>query len=213
MLLVALPAAAQTTLYVNGATEDDARTRAQNTASTPWRTIGRAAWGSTAKNAPVSAQAAQAGDTVMIAAGTYNYSGPAVNDRFNPLYNPVNQGTSSTNVIRFLTSGNVTLTAPTTASPVIGCLGRNHVVWQGPFSLDERNISIRPDTGTVVMVSTTGCELDGIIVDGNGSRPYDDNHTGVRIENCQSCFLRNSTIHNILNAVGNFNHNGSGVML
>ena len=64
-------AATGRTLYVNSATGNDATTYANNSASTPWRTIGRAAWGSTNYASPNAAQAAQAGDTVLIEAGIY----------------------------------------------------------------------------------------------------------------------------------------------
>ncbi len=199
------------TLYVNPSTGNDATTKAANTAATPWRTIGRAAWGSTNRNAPVASQAAAAGDTVIIAAGTYNFSG-TIGDRWGVVYNPVNEGTSATNQITFLAQGNVVLTAPVTRSPVIGCNGRDHIVWRGRFVLDEASIEITPDTGTVVMTGgAVGCGVDGVHIDGDGVPPWTDNHTGVRFERCTSCFVRNSTITNVHHP--NANHNGSGVML
>jgi len=61
-------------LYVSAA-GNDALSRAQNSAETPWRTIGRAAWGSTNRGAMNSAEAAQAGDVVHVAGGTYDFQG------------------------------------------------------------------------------------------------------------------------------------------
>jgi hypothetical protein len=210
-VMTAAPGSAQTTLYVNGATGDDSVSRAANTASRPWKTIGRAAWGSTSRDNPNAAEAAQAGDTVLVAAGAYSYTG-TVKNRWGVVYNPVNEGTSESSAITFRASGTVTLTAPATASPVIGCFQRDHIVWQGPFELDEANISIHPDTGTVVLSGgVTGCGVDGISVDGDGAPEYVDNHTGIRIEGCRSCFVKNSTITNVRHQRGN--HNGSGVML
>jgi hypothetical protein len=210
-LLMALSVNAQTTLYVNGATGDDALKRAANSAATPWKTIGRAAWGSTNRAAPNAGEAARAGDTVLIAAGTYDFAG-TIKNRWGVVYNPVNEGTSAKNAITFFASGTVTLTAPTAASPVIGCYQRDHVIWQGPFGLNEASISIHPDTGPVVMAGgVTGCGVDGISVDGNGAPKYDDNHSGVRFEACTSCFVRNSTITDVRHPRGN--HNGSAVML
>ncbi len=211
LLLGALPAVAQTTLYVNGATGNDSVSRAQNSAQTPWRTIGRAAWGSTNRNAPVPSEAAQAGNTVVIAAGTYNFSG-TIGNRWGVVYNPVNSGSSASSPITFLASGVVNLTAPATQSPVIGCYERNHIIWRGPFNLDEANITVTADTGVAVLSGgVTGCGIDGAIIDGDGDPGYVDNHNGVRVEGCTSCFIRNTTIHDV--RVPNRNHNGSGVML
>jgi hypothetical protein len=211
LLLTALPARAQSTLYVDAASGDDALPRAKNSAATPWRSIGRAAWGSTNRSSPQPAEAARAGDTVLIAAGTYDYSG-TIKNRWGVVYNPVNEGTSASKTITFRATGPVVLNAAATASPVIGCFEKDYIVWQGPFSLNEASISIHPDTGTVVMAGgVTGCGVDGISVNGNGQPGYVDNHTGVRIEACTSCFVRNSTIANVRHPRSN--RNGSGVML
>ncbi len=210
-LFAAAPAIAQTTLHVNAATGHDAVTRAANSAATPWRTIGRAAWGSTNRAEPNAAEAARAGDVVVIAAGTYDFSG-SVRNRWGIVYNPVNEGTGADKAITFRAAGPVSLTAAAAASPVIGCFERDYVIWQGPFALSEASISIHPDTGPVAMAGgVRGCGVDGISVDGDGAPDYDDNHTGVRIEGCTSCFVRNSTITNVRHYRGN--HNGSGVML
>jgi hypothetical protein len=83
LLLLSISADAKT-LYVDGATGDDSVTWAQNGPSNPWRTLTRATWGSTNPNARVAAQAAQAGDTVIIAAGTY--SAPGTNTRDTPAF-------------------------------------------------------------------------------------------------------------------------------
>ena len=213
VIATSLPAYARSTLYVSPSpTGDDSRTyvQAQNPL-TPWATIGRAAWGSTNRAIPNAGQAAQAGDTVMITSATYNFAG-VVDNRFDAVYNPVNQGTSSVNRITFQATGPVTLTAPATQSPVIGCNVKNHIVWKGPFSLNEASISIHPDTGTVVMTGATGCGVDGISVDGDGDPGYVDNHNGVRIEFCTGCFVRNSTIFDV-NLPSNPNHNQAGIML
>lgn len=209
LLLLSDSATAQGTLYVDANRGNDAVARANNSATSPWRTIGRAAWGHADRNKPNSAEAARAGDTVSIVAGNYDFDG-RINQRWGVVYNPVNQGTSAA-MITFRALGPVRLTAPAAAAPVIGCFERSFIAWQGPFELSETSISISPDTGTVVLASAQGCGVDGITVDGNGAPAYDDNHTGVRIEGCRSCYVKNSTIRNVLHQRGN--HNGSGVML
>ncbi len=62
-------------LYVNGATGSDVTTYASNDAAHPWATLGRALWGNANKSTPNSGQAAQAGDIVLVSAGTYSYAG------------------------------------------------------------------------------------------------------------------------------------------
>ena len=59
------------TLYVNGTTGNDATTYESNSASTPWKSIARAAWGSTNYTSPNASQAAKPGDVVLISAGIY----------------------------------------------------------------------------------------------------------------------------------------------
>lgn len=208
-MAIAIPADAQRVLYVNGATGNDNVPLSSNSASTPWRTIGRASWGSTNRNSPNAAEAARAGDTIMVAGGTYSFGG-TISDRWGVVYNPVNQGTSGSPIV-FRAQGAVRLTAPSTRSPVIGCHERNYIIWEGQFELDEAQISVTADTGTVVLAGGTGCGVDGIFIDGNGMPSYVDNHTGVRVESCQSCFVRNSTITDVRHQRGN--HNGSAVML
>jgi len=209
LLAVASGASAQTTLYVDGARGDDRVPRASNSAATPWRTLGRAAWGSTDRTRPEAGEAAQAGDTVVVAAGTYAFDG-RIGNRWNAVYNPVNQGVEG-RPITFRATGVVALTAPQAAAPVIGCHGRSHVVWEGRFTLDEAQIAITPDTGVAVLHDATGCGIDGAAIDGNGPSKWNDNHTGVRVEACRSCFVRRTEIVDVRHPRGS--HNGSAVML
>lgn len=123
------------TLYVNGATGSDAITYAANDENNPWRTIGRAAWGSTTRSLPNAMQAAQAGDTVLIAAGTYSISHTAA-DYTDIAYNPVNSGTAGS-YIRFRGVGTVTL-QNSGSGPLIGANGRHYIEWDN-FTIYEQN--------------------------------------------------------------------------
>lgn len=109
LILIFISAVAEAkALYVNGSTGNDSTTYANNDAGNPWLTIGRAAWGSTNRASPVSGEAAQAGDTVNIAAGTYNTS--ADTDERAAYYLPTNTGTVG-NYITFQATGTVELTS------------------------------------------------------------------------------------------------------
>lgn len=167
-------------LYVNDSTGTDTTTYAANDSGTPWKTIGRAAWGSTNRAAPNSSEAAQAGDTVNVAAGTYDAS-TAVGLRYDPIYNPVNEGTSG-NPITFLASGVVTLTSSTggNGEPLIGSLQKDYIIWDG-FTLNEANINTAPDTGPVVIWSSANCTIRNNIITGT-YYAWNDNHNGIRCE-------------------------------
>lgn len=219
VFLFSLPANAQTTLYVNGATGNDSVPRASNSAATPWRTIGRAAWGSTNRSAPNSGEAARAGDTVTVAGGTYAFTG-TVNDRFSPVYATANSG-SAGNYITFACVGDCVLTAPSANSPVIGSSERNYVKWFADVNAGNswvinscglmngcpttNVVNTTADTGPVVCHANTGCWVEGTVIDGGAPIDFRDNYNAFRIENCTSCVLRNNTAANFR---GN-NHNQS----
>lgn len=206
------PGSDEATLWVNGATGSDANTIAQVRAgegSVAWATIGRAAWGSTNRAVPNASEAADAGDVVSISAGTYA-SSVVVNDRHVSVYNPINQGTSGSNLLTFTAAGAVVLQATSADSPVIGSSGRNYVKWSGPFDIDEAVVNARADTGGVVLDNCTGCVLDGLQIDGNGDPGWGDNHTGVRCDFVTDCAIRNCTIHDVITSGVN-GVNGAGV--
>jgi hypothetical protein len=199
------------TLYVDGNTGNDSVTWANNGPSAPWRTIGRAAWGSTDRAAPNTSQAAQAGDRVVIAAGTYQSSlGTGLTGRWQVLYQAVNSGTAG-NPITFEASGSVAIRAPTWGGPAIGTWNRNYIVWSGPFLIDETYIRTVPDTGPAVLSSTIGSGIDGATIHGIGAL-WGDNHNGVRIEGCTQCFVRNTRIDNF-HATEGYTRNGAAIMM
>jgi len=164
-------------LYVDASIGDDTRTKttAQNSA-TPWATIQRAAWGSTDFDARVSAQAAAAGDTVYVAAGTYNHDGDVItgsSQRFVPVYFTENAGSSGSPIV-FQAVGTVTLTRTNGKGPLIGAYLRNYIEWRGAFTIDEANAWSKSDTAPVVFNSCVGGVVDGAIVDGNDQAVHDD---------------------------------------
>jgi len=208
-----LSASAQQTLYVNGSTGNDAVTKASNSAGSPWRTIGRAAWGSTDRNAPNASQAAAAGDTVLIAGGTYTTS-TAVNNRWAVVYNPVNNGGGSA-YITFTCVGTCVLGAPNANGPVIGSEERINVKWfadvgQGHSwsitaygsqggTAGPTQVNTTPDTGPVVCHGGSGCWIEGANIDGYQQTDFTDNYNGIRIENSPNAVARNNTIRNFRN--------------
>jgi hypothetical protein len=200
---------AQKTLYVDLATGNDSTTYANNSEVNPWRTLGRAAWGSTNRNARNPSQAARAGDTVLVAAGTY--SGPGSNSRNIPTYYTENSGTAA-NPIVFRAVGTVILTLSSGNGPVIGAYLENYITWDG-FTIHEANAPSRPDTGSVTLFGCTGCVLQNLDINGNGlGHGAEDNHNGIRIEDSHDILIRNNRIQNVYTASSNAN-NGAGIMV
>ena len=225
LFLFSLPANAQTTLYVNATTGNDSVSRANNSANTPWRSIGRAAWGSTNRGAPNPGEAAQAGDTVNIAGGTYSYDGSTINNRWGVVYNPANQG-SQGNFITFVCVGDCTLTAPTADAPVIGASGRNYIKWFADISqgnswvirgcgrqsgCSQNTVNTPPDVGPVVCHNNTGCWVEGAVVDGGPGIDVVQNYNAFRLETCTNCVIRNNVASNFTRdqVAGDTNHNQS----
>jgi hypothetical protein len=213
VLVGAMSADAQTTLYVNGSTGNDSVSKANNSPSTPWRTIGRAAWGGTNRAAPNASEAAASGNTVMVAGGTYSTT-VAVGNRWSVVYNPANSGTSA-NPITFTCSGQCVLGAPNADAPIIGADARNYIKWYADIaqgnswmitaygrqsgSATATQVNTAPDTGPVVCHAATGCWIEGAQIDGGLQTDYTDNWNAVRVENCTSCVIRNNSMRNFRN--------------
>ena len=214
MLLAVLcsPAYAKT-LYVDGSSGNDAVSYSDNSAEAPWRTIGRAAWGSTNRDAPNASQAAQAGDIVIVRAGTYSTSGTG--SRWGVAYRTANSGRSGAPIV-FQADGTVVLTLTSSRGPVIGASGfdgprRDYITWRG-FTVFEANAPSTPDTGVAVLAGTIGSTIEDCVLDGNGDPGFGDNHPGVRIEWSENVSVRNCLIYNFRTSGVN-GHNGAGIQI
>lgn len=193
------------TLYVNSTTGSDAASYATNSAASPWRTIGRAAWGSTNYAAPNGSQAAQAGDIVLIAAGTYWEGGDTGGSRFTVSLNPVNSGTLG-NPITFRGEGMVQIRLLASyRGAMIGCASRDYIVWDH-FVIDDYYGGSKEDTGPVVFYLSHHCELiNSEVIAHRGayyhSYPiFDANYRGVSLEPAYFTVIRNNRIHGFTGA-------------
>jgi hypothetical protein len=224
------------TLWVNWQTGNDAFTRAQVRAgngAVQWQTVIRATWGRSDRSlASVPLEAADAGDVVSIAAGTYSFTG-TINDKAMPVYQTANNGDLA-NPIRFVADGSVRFAAPSANSPVIGSFGQQYIEWYADISqghnwqmlcdalgedapttsADPLACNTRPDTGPLLFWSATGCLVEGAVIDGGVPNDYtfSDNWNGCRFNGAQSCTLRNCDIRNFNRSAGS-NHNESGTTL
>ena len=207
-LLLAPVVAGAKELYVDRASGNDSVTYEANGPGTPWASIGRAAWGSTNRSAPNAGQAARAGDTVHIAAGTYVTAGTG--NRFDPAYNPVNSGVSGSPIV-FGGTGLVNLQLNSSRGPVIGAYGgKNYITWDG-FYIDEVTAAPTADTGPVTVVGSQGVTIRNLVIKGI-SASWEDNHNGIRIEGANNTLIQNNLIYGIGSAVQR-GQNDAAVML
>lgn len=209
---------AEATLCVCATGGDDSRSKATvaasfngttNTCSSPWATIGRAAWGSTNRAAPDTAEAADAGDTVYVCAGAYTTTG--TNSRFTPAFNPANSG-SSGHPITFVAASGVTVSYTSSGGPVIGAYQRDYIVWRG-WSLDEATTAAVSDTGLVVLWESTGSTIEYCTLDGNGDPGFGSGelHNAIRLNAGGSHTIRENTIHDVRGTSAGAN--ASGILL
>jgi len=194
-------------LYVDGTSGNDSVSYDNNSASNPWRTIGRAAWGSSDRAARNASQAARAGDVVLVAAGTYAVAGTGSRNEI--AYLTANEGAPG-NPIVFRAVGTVSLVLSSGDGPQIGSYDRDYITWDG-FAIHEATAPSRPDTGPVTVYGCTGCVLQNLDINGNGSaNNRQDNHNGIRVEGSRNITVRNNRITNV-HSGGNSN-NGACVM-
>jgi hypothetical protein len=191
------------TLYVNSATGSDVTTRAGNAIGTPWATVGRAVWGSATRATPDTGEAAQAGDIVIVAGGTYTSSEAGSAAREEPFYQPANSGTAG-NPITFQTDGDVVaFVISSYVGPQIGAYQREYIVWDG-FTINEVDSTSAADTGPVVLWESEHCTVQNCIINGT-TTAFGDNHNGVRIESCDDCHVVNCDISDIDDSIDSGN--------
>jgi len=204
-LCLALPAVVEAKPFcTNSSTGSDATAYASLTTATQ---DGNGTCTATIRRA---ADVALAGDIIYVAAGTYTTAGTA--NRFVSSLNPTNSGTNG-NPIVFISVGTVNLGLSSSTGVIVGCSSRNYITWRG-FVVHEANGTSVADTGSVVAHDSTGCIIEQMSINGNGTgHGQVDNHTGIRMEACVSCILRNNTITNVTSAVGTNAANGSAIMV
>ena len=205
------------TLYVNNSGSpscSDATTYANNSVSLPWCTVGRAAFGSTNVNSPSASQAAAAGDTVLITAGTYTTTGKYTScnssSKLEAPLNAVNIG-SAGSPITFRGVGVVNLrNAATSVGPTISILNASYIIWDNFVVSDAYGGGSCYDTGPVTIWSAQNSQILNLTITGIGDgRSTTDNYCGVRIENSRYITVRNNRISNI---GPNEGHNAAGIM-
>lgn len=142
-------------------------------ASSPWRTIRHAA------------DVAQAGDLILVKAGTYIETSPR-DDWDIATLNPVNSGTATQPIVfQAYANDAVSITNDSAGAPAIGVNGRNYVTWQG-FTTDRE----------VGVYNSQGIDLRYLNVTGQYVATT-DNHDGVRIENSSNTQLQYNSIHGV----------------
>ena len=210
--LLVMPLAAEAkTLYVNAATGNDATTYAANSEATPWRSIGRAAAGSTDRLSSNANEAARAGDVVLISGGTYVTIGNLTGGGFgrqDVAYNPVNNGAAG-NPIRFECTATCQLTFSSGAGPMIGSMDRNYIEWSG-FTINEATAPSRGDTGPVTFFRAVGGSIENstLIGNPNWTERVGDNYTGVRLEDAMGVRIAGNRIRDFGGQTGDRNHAG-----
>jgi hypothetical protein len=204
LLITAAAGTSAKELYVDANSGNDATSYASNSASAPWRTIGRAAWGSTSRTSTNTNEAARAGDTVHVNAGTYSTTGTG--ERYGIAYQAVNNGTAGS-PITFVAEGLVTLTYTSGVGPVIGSYGRNYITWRG-FTVNEVNAPSTSDTGPCVVGDATGVVIEGNNITGVGTNSRQDNYVGIRIDGAWDVTVRNNRVRNFRG----YGRNAAGIM-
>jgi hypothetical protein len=145
-----------------------------------------------------AAEVLQAGDTVLVKAGTYvaqegcSWSTPAIN--------PSNSGTATQPIVfRAYPGHNVVVTNSVTdhGCPPLGTNRRDYIVIDG-FEVDV------PASKGVVVFHSTGTVIQNNVIHGMRG-PGGDNTDGIRVEDSNAITLRNNVIYDIRNGSNTLN--------
>lgn len=191
-------------LFVSPSGNDNV-SRAANSATNPWRTLGRAIWGTTNRNARNGAEAARGGDVVYV---TGDHTAPGSNRRNEPAFFVENSGTAGNPlVIRAVGVSRLSLSSGT--GPIAGVLSRNYITWEGFTVVESATSRSTPDTGPVVLWDCQYCEIRKFDIDANGvGHGVADNHPGIRIESTLGAVVADTRVRNVRTASSNA-HNGA----
>ena len=170
---------------------------------------------------------AVAGDLVGIEAGVYVGTRPAANpssDLYIPSFYPANAGTDVDNKLIFVAENQASKTVTPSqwtdirsggtvqdgqAGPAFGIRDSNWTEWVGIYSneTDTNNKGVH-DSGVALLRKSTGAEVEnsairGCRIIGEVITTYNDNHSGIRVQNTLNCELTD-------NYVADFNTNTGG---
>lgn len=204
-LLGLAPAVQAKTLCVDATAGSDAVTYAANDGATAcWRTLGRAMWGTTNREARNGAEAAKAGDLVLVRG---DHSAPGTGRRNDVAFLSENSGTPG-NPIVYRAVGLSRLSLSSGVGPVAGVYLRHDITLDG-FTIREATAPSTPDTGPVVVWDAQRVELLNLDIDANGTgHGQADNHPGIRIEAARDVRVAGSRVRNVRTAQSN-PHNGA----
>jgi len=191
-------------LYVDnspGSGCSDSTSRALNSETSPWCTIGRAAWGQSTRPqyypGTSSSIAAQPGDVIIIKEGIY--SAPGTDENLAPQWSPVNSGNAGDKII-FKGVGLVDLRQDIgIGGSIIGCsMGIDHIIWDG-FYINEVNMNSQ--VYIVAFFESDSCEIHHSEIVG-GTRwdiAPSDNHDGVHVHTTNNTVIRNNILRGMRN--------------
>jgi hypothetical protein len=208
--LVAAASAVAKPLYVDGNSGNDSVTYAQNGPANPWRSIGRALWGSTNRSSPNANEAARAGDVVHITCGVYDTTGPNANGFIGIALSPVNNGTAA-QPIRIQSVNNqfacIRVRFTSGSGSIIGSANKSYIQWSG-FDLNEVDAPWSSAhghqsapywlSGDEQGTNAVGNVIENSRFEGTVTSARDgDNYTMIRLHGNSGTTIRNVHIRNV----------------